>query len=216
VAFKLEAFSWRVFGACLVVLVGVFFATEGMEIKCMRGVFYLIGAVFSLSIRWVLVHRMTKQFAALDLVYLTLPISALCIFPASGLLEFWPLLNSTGDELGPIKTARGATLLFCMLLLGSCLALFLMYFEYLLVRRTSSLTLCISGIGKEIMALVLSSVVFREHLNLKQWLAVGVSLVGIYTFSRVSNRVGKLPANRRSPEFRPVPTLSHLDIAPFE
>jgi hypothetical protein len=119
---------------------------------------------------------------------------------------------------------NGASLLGLMLLVGSSCALALLYFEYVLVRRTSSLTLCVAGIGKEILALSLSGLVFSEHLTLRQWLAVGVSLMGIYVFSRV-HQVGKkkaivvthLPGRHHAGQsFRPVPTLSHLDIIPFE
>jgi solute carrier family 35 protein C2 len=207
-AFGLESFNVRVFAACLVVLTGVWTATDSMEIKHVRGVFYLLGAVVSLSFRWVLVHRMTKHFAALDLVYLTQPVSALFIFPVSVWLESGAL-----DSAAPTgRVVFNSIRLLGLLLVGSGLGLFLVYFEYLLVGRTSSLTLCISGIGKEILALLLSGVVFSEHLSVRQWLAVGVSLVGIFAFSRFH----KPQRSRSPPEYRAVPTLSHDDLVPFE
>ena len=218
VAFGLEVFRWRVFSACLLVLGGVCVATaQGMEIKRFRGVIFLVGAVFSLSMRWVLVHRLTRDFEALDLVFLTLPISAIFILPVAFYVELWPLVAAA--DAGQLVTVRGSSVLALMLLCTSTLALALMYFEYLLVRRTSSLTLCVAGIGKEVVALLLSGLVFADHLSLRQWAAVSVSLLGIYLFSRVHRVHGKHAAAKTNVStFRPSPTLtlSHLDILPFE
>ncbi|XP_027328686.1 solute carrier family 35 member C2 isoform X2 [Anas platyrhynchos] len=75
-----------------------------------------------------------------------------------------------------------AGMLLCLvgkLFLGGILAFGLGFSEFLLVSRTSSLTLSIAGIFKEICVLFLATHLLGDHLSLLNWLGFAVCLSGI-------------------------------------
>lgn len=65
------------------------------------------------------------------------------------------------------------------LFLGGILAFGLGFSEFLLVSRTSSLTLSIAGIFKEICILFLATHLLGDRLSLLNWLGFAVCLLGI-------------------------------------
>lgn len=65
------------------------------------------------------------------------------------------------------------------LLLGGILAFGLGFSEFLLVSRTSSLTLSIAGIFKEVCTLLLAAHLLGDQISLLNWLGFALCLSGI-------------------------------------
>lgn len=68
--------------------------------------------------------------------------------------------------------AAGAVIAFCMV-----------WCEYVLVSETSSLTLMVAGICKEILTVLAAIVVFGERLGAVNGLGLGVTIVGVIMFN---------------------------------
>uniref|UniRef100_A0A8C3BRE6 Solute carrier family 35 member C2 n=1 Tax=Cairina moschata TaxID=8855 RepID=A0A8C3BRE6_CAIMO len=93
-----------------------------------------------------------------------------------------------------------AGMLLCLvgkLFLGGILAFGLGFSEFLLVSRTSSLTLSIAGIFKEICVLFLATHLLGDHLSLLNWLGFAVCLSGIslHVILKAINTKGEKPLN---------------------
>ncbi|KAM5220745.1 solute carrier family 35 member C2 isoform 1-T3 [Hipposideros larvatus] len=76
-------------------------------------------------------------------------------------------------DTGPLLRVLGS------LFLGGILAFGLGFSEFLLVSRTSSLTLSIAGIFKEVCTLVLAAHLLGDQISLMNWLGFALCLSGI-------------------------------------
>ena len=66
-----------------------------------------------------------------------------------------------------------------LICLGGVLAFFLSVSEYLLLSYTSSLTLSISGIFKELMTLIIATTFGSDEIALINWIGFGICICGI-------------------------------------
>ena len=187
VLWRVEQFRWKTSLVCLVIATSIALATPGtageeMNDSSFVGGVIMVGvAVLSLSIRWVLIQTLTKRYTPLQLVYLIQPTSALVMLPFAAGLE----LNS---KLYALLSSSSLWLPILLVFGSAFIAMILLVAEYKIVHATSSLTLAIAGIGKEILTLVLSMVVFGERFNTKQIVAISVSILGIFVYAVIRNR----------------------------
>eukprot|EP01080_Neovahlkampfia_damariscottae_P004136 gene4136-7446_t len=72
---------------------------------------------------------------------------------------------------------------------GGIIAFFLNVVEYLLVQTTSSLTLTIIGISKELMLITCGIIIFGDHFTLINGIGFSICIIGIviYQFDRLFN-----------------------------
>uniref|UniRef100_A0A8D0HIQ3 Solute carrier family 35 member C2 n=2 Tax=Sphenodon punctatus TaxID=8508 RepID=A0A8D0HIQ3_SPHPU len=96
-----------------------------------------------------------------------------CLTPVLGL----PL--STSEKLFRFHEAGLLLNMLGKLALGGALAFGLGFSEFLLVSRTSSLTLSIAGIFKEVCTLLLATHLLGDRLSLVNWLGFATCLSGI-------------------------------------
>jgi solute carrier family 35 protein C2 len=188
VLFSIERFRWRTSLVCLVIATSIALAAPSQaqdedtnESAFISGVIMVCVAVVSLSIRWVLIQSLTKRYTPLQLVYVIQPTSALVMLPFAAAFELnlklYALLSSSSLWL-PVLLVFGSAFIAMLLLI--C--------EYKIVHATSSLTLSIAGIGKEVLTLVLSLVLFGESFSTKQYIAISVSIVGIFVYALMRSR----------------------------
>lgn len=188
IVFRIEAFRLKTALICVVIATSVAFAVPDSsgapdkEYEYMSGIILIMIAVLCLAIRWVFVQTLTRRYSPLQLMYLIQPTSALVLVP-------FALIIDCDRTLVTRMTTGGQILPPILLILGSSLAaMALLFLEYRIVHHTSSLTLSIAGIGKEILTLCLSAIVFEESFTTRQIVAIGVSIVGILIYSVIRSR----------------------------
>jgi solute carrier family 35 protein C2 len=192
VVWGVEQFRWTVGLVCAVIAASIAFATPGFagdegltDSKFVSGVIIVCVAVISLSIRWVLVQSLTKRYSPLQLLYLIQPTSALILLPFAAVLE----INS---KLFDMLSSSSLWLPILLVLGSAILAMCLLMTEYRIVHMTSSLTLSIAGIGKEILTLSLSMLIFDESFSLRQVIAISISIIGIFVYAILRSREQKM------------------------
>ncbi|EER18197.1 conserved hypothetical protein [Perkinsus marinus ATCC 50983] len=181
--FGIEKFRWPIMACALTIMVAISSSVPGMRVDDWLGILFVALAVLSTAFRWVLVQTQCTQFSALQLMYLTQPVSALALLPLAIILDA-PHLSMPIDTSGE----EHIVLPICIICATAALAFLLLFTEYRLVEVTSSLTLCIAGIGKEVATILMSVVLFDDWLSLRQAIAVTVSIAGIITYSTLRIR----------------------------
>jgi len=213
VLFRIEPLRWRTASICVVIATAVAFAipstykstSDEKEYQYFAGIVLVVIAVVCLALRWVFVQTLTRRYSSTQLLYLIQPTSALVLLPFALVIDCDQdlvtkfLAHSIGDQLLPI-----------FLILGSSFAaMALLFLEYKIVHHTTSLTLSIAGIGKEILTLFLSAIVFGESFTVRQIVAISVSIVGIFVYAMTRKLDAEQPerfAKSKSVEFDRLPS----------
>ncbi|XP_032950912.1 solute carrier family 35 member C2 isoform X4 [Rhinolophus ferrumequinum] len=152
--FKLEELRAALVLVVLLIAGGLFMFTYKSTQFNMEGFALVLGASFIGGIRWTLT-QMLLQKAELGLHLST----------SEKIFRF----QDTGLLLRVLGT----------LFLGGILAFGLGFSEFLLVSRTSSLTLSIAGIFKEVCTLLLAAHLLGDQISLLNWLGFALCLSGI-------------------------------------
>ncbi|XP_016158791.1 PREDICTED: solute carrier family 35 member C2 isoform X2 [Ficedula albicollis] len=152
--FKLEEMRVTLLVVVLLIAGGLFMFTYKSTQFNTQGFVLVLCASFLGGIRWTLTQMLMQK------AELGLPLSI-----SEKLFRF--------HEAGMLFSLVGK------LFLGGILAFGLGFSEFLLVSRTSSLTLSIAGIFKEICILFLATHLLGDHLSLLNWLGFAVCLLGI-------------------------------------
>jgi solute carrier family 35, member C2 len=212
VLFGIEKFRWKTASICLVIATSVGFAIPGTyksssekEYEYVTGIVLVAIAVVCLALRWVFVQTLTRRYSPHQLLYLIQPTSALILLPFALVIDCDRQLvtkilsHSVSDQVLPI-----------VLILGSSLAaIALLFLEYKIVHHTTSLTLSVAGIGKEILTLFLSALVFDESFTTRQIIAISVSIVGILVYTVLRSRdtmEANVRTSKSSVEFGRIPS----------
>ncbi|KAF4747364.1 hypothetical protein FOZ62_027481 [Perkinsus olseni] len=181
--FGIEKFRWPIMACALTIMIAISSSVPGMQVDDWLGILFVALAVLCTAFRWVLVQTQCTQFSAVQLMYLTQPISALALLPLAIILDASHLAIPID-----VSGVQHLALPLCIICATAVLAFLLLFAEYRLVEVTSSLTLCIAGIGKEVATILMSVVLFDDWLSLRQTIAVAVSIVGIVTYSTLRIR----------------------------
>ncbi|XP_040431583.1 solute carrier family 35 member C2 isoform X3 [Cygnus olor] len=152
--FKLEEMRVALVLVVLLIAGGLFMFTYKSTQFNTQGFMLVLCASFLGGIRWTLTQILMQK------AELGLPLSV-----SEKLFHF--------HEAGMLPCLVGK------LFLGGILAFGLGFSEFLLVSRTSSLTLSVAGIFKEICILLLATRLLGDHLSLLNWLGFAVCLSGI-------------------------------------
>jgi len=183
--------SLRSLGVVLTVAVGLFLAVDGTSSNQTTKRALNVGVTLQIlsgvlsGLRWVITQIFVKSDNigknAVNVVRLTCPYTALAIFPAiiyweAGALSDWIASSPGIDTIFVSLTAVG---------IGSCVFV-LLFAEYELVRCTSSFTVSLGFVAKEMVLIALGVLFFGDHLTLK--VVVGFVLVqigiGLYAFQK--------------------------------
>jgi solute carrier family 35 protein C2 len=148
-----------------------------------EGFVLVLSASFLGGLRWTLAQLVMQRKEVglsnpVDMIYYLQPFMMMALFPLAFWLEILPFLQ--GDLLPQIfehtdifweKTAY--------VLIGAVLAFLLELSEYLLLSFTSSLTLSIAGIFKEIFTLFLAFEYSGDKMSLINFFGLLLCLIGI-------------------------------------
>uniref|UniRef100_A0A8C0I7I2 Solute carrier family 35 member C2 n=1 Tax=Bubo bubo TaxID=30461 RepID=A0A8C0I7I2_BUBBB len=147
-----------------------------------QGFVLVLCASFLGGIRWTLTQILMQKAELglqnpIDTMFHLQPLMFLGLFPLFVVFEGLPL--SVSEKLLHFHEAGMLLSLVGKLFLGGILAFGLGFSEFLLVSRTSSLTLSVAGIFKEICILFLATHLLGDRLSLLNWLGFAVCLSGI-------------------------------------
>uniref|UniRef100_A0A3Q3QC56 Sugar phosphate transporter domain-containing protein n=2 Tax=Monopterus albus TaxID=43700 RepID=A0A3Q3QC56_MONAL len=207
--FKLEEPNPFLILVVLLIAGGLFMFTFESTQFNLKGFIMVLLASFLGGIRWTLTQVLMQKAELglqnpVDTMYHLQPLMFLDLFPL--------FLYNEGLSLSMTERFFRVTellpLLYSLITLsiGGLLAFGLGFSEFLLVSRTSSLTLSISGIIKEVFILLLSTSLLGDKMSLINWLGFAVCLCGISL--HVGLKTGEL--------LHSLAELAETDIPPLE
>ncbi|XP_061780620.1 solute carrier family 35 member C2 isoform X1 [Nerophis lumbriciformis] len=180
--FKLEEPNPFLVLVVLLIASGLFMFTFQSTQFNLEGFVLVLLASFIGGIRWTLTQVLMQKAELglqnpVDAMYHLQPLMFLGLFPLFLVNEGLSL--STSDKL--FRVTELSPLLYSVLLLsmGGVLAFGLGFSEFLLVSRTSSLTLSISGIFKEVCTLLLAAWLMGDKMSALNWLGFVMCVCGI-------------------------------------
>ncbi|XP_028035450.1 solute carrier family 35 member C2 [Bombyx mandarina] len=175
----LEKKSWSLVGIVLMIAAGLIMFTYKATQFNIEGFSFLLLASFAAGLRWTFAQLLMQKAKLglhnpVDMVFHVQPWMFLALIPFTAIFEgldcIMFLLGLPDELLLPtvLKVTVGATIAFAMEIS-----------EFLVVTYTSSLTLSIAGIFKEMCILVLAVKVSGDQLSLINVVGLAVCLLGI-------------------------------------
>ncbi|KAM3968823.1 solute carrier family 35 member C2 [Aphomia sociella] len=175
----LEKKSWSLVGIVFMIAAGLIMFTYKATQFDLLGFNFLLLASFAAGVRWTLAQLVMQKSKLglhnpVDMVFHVQPWMFVSLLPFMIIFEgfecFYELQRLSGKELGPtiLKVSVGATIAFAMEIS-----------EFLVVTYTSSLTLSIAGIFKEMCILVLAVKVSGDQLSPINVAGLVLCLLGI-------------------------------------
>ena len=184
--FGLEVFSLYTMCALLTIAIGIALASlgEGREFQALGFGLALFSNVLS-GLRWAMTHRLLKggddeeddKLSPLTATLYTSPATVLTILPIALAVEAKSIWNDSTLTEGAepflvVAMLTGiATLVFCVIMS-----------EYWLVNATSSLTLSVAGIFKEMLTIGGGLFFFSEHVDMLNVVGFFVCQIGIGSY----------------------------------
>merc|ERR1712002_254115 len=182
IIFKLEKPTWSLAVIVVFIFSGLFMFTAKSTQFSLSGFLLVLGASFLGGLRWTLAQIVTqKQEIGLshpvDMVYHIQPWMALALLPLAAIFEGEKAMAS--PALFGFRDVSLVLHYLFLMSLGGVIALAMELAEFLLLQTTLSLTLSISGIGKEIVTLFLDSRINGTRMSTLNVLGLCVCLNGI-------------------------------------
>ncbi|CAH2302169.1 solute carrier family 35 member C2 isoform X1 [Pelobates cultripes] len=180
--FKLEEPTAGLILVVLLISGGLFMFTFKSTQFNSEGFILVLAASCLGGVRWTLTQILMQKAELglanpIDTMYHLQPLMFLSLFPL--FLGIEGLHVSTSDQLFRYHDIHALLLLLSALCAGGLLAFGLGYSEFLLVSKTSSLTLSIAGIFKELCILLLATHLLGDEMSLLNWLGFAVCISGI-------------------------------------
>lgn len=180
--FKLEEPNPFLIVVVLLISGGLFMFTYESTQFNLEGFIMVLLASFIGGIRWTLTQVLMQKAELglqnpIDTMYHLQPLMFLGLFPL--FLYNEGLSLCTSEKLFRVRELAPLLYSLFTLAVGGTLAFGLGFSEFLLVSRTSSLTLSIAGIFKEVCTLLLAAVFMGDRMTLINWLGFIVCLSGI-------------------------------------
>jgi solute carrier family 35, member C2 len=186
VVLRIEPFKINTFCAVLFIVGGISLAVASSTDVSVIGIVMVLGAAASGGIRWALVQKlMTVNEQSKNVfvsIYRFAPASALSMIPFAVGMELVPFLKSDFflQSSDNILAATAA-----LVVSGGLIAFSLITTEVHLVNLTSSLTMGVMGQVKEVIQIVLSMIIFHDHVNLLNAVGIVVAMVAVGYYKRI-------------------------------
>ena len=181
VAPQYQLHTWAIFFTGL----GMAIATSS-EVLSSYGVLCVLLSSVASSLRWVLMQVLALRDVKSNNVMVTLyrfsPYSALSIIPFALLLEVPVLVKSPFAAHGSLLAEA-----FLYAVGGGVVSFLLIIVEILLLRTTSSLTMCVIGELKEIIQIVAAMLLYKDNINIRSGVGIAISIAAAYCYRHVMN-----------------------------
>ena len=167
----------------LLVSVGLFLFTYKSTQFNLGGFILVMTASFLSGLRWVLLQAITQKEELglsnpIDTTYHMAPIMALGLVVPAFLMEGFPA--SLSDELFRYESYMTLESTTGKIGLGAGIAFMLTISEYMFVHQTSSLTLSISGIFKELLTMFLAAEINHDKMSAINMVGAALCITGIF------------------------------------
>ncbi|KAG0049569.1 Triose-phosphate Transporter [Gryganskiella cystojenkinii] len=182
-AFKLERPTWTLAGVIGVICVGLFMMVMSEVDFVLIGFIQVMLASVLGGLRWsltqLLLERTDTKAGSLanpiSTIFFLSPIMGICLCVVAGVFEGYGAIfgseffSTFGQGIGTLG----------LLFFGGIIAFAMVLAEFNLIARTSVVSLSVLGIIKEVITIVVSSLVFHDHLTVVNILGLFVTLTGI-------------------------------------
>ncbi|CAO3572198.1 unnamed protein product [Mortierella alpina] len=201
-AFKLERPTWTLAGVIGVISVGLFMMVMSEVDFVWIGFIQVMMASVLGGLRWsltqLLLERTDTKTGSLanpiSTIFFLSPIMGICLCVVAGVFEgYGTIFRSEFFASGSVALGT-----LGLLFLGGLFAFAMVLAEFNLIARTSVVTLSVLGIIKEVVTIVVSSIVFNDQLSLVNILGLFVTLTGIGFYHFMKLREMKAKARRAS------------------
>eukprot|EP00670_Eutreptiella_braarudii_P005889 CAMPEP_0174285840 /NCGR_PEP_ID=MMETSP0809-20121228/9752_1 /TAXON_ID=73025 ORGANISM="Eutreptiella gymnastica-like, Strain CCMP1594" /NCGR_SAMPLE_ID=MMETSP0809 /ASSEMBLY_ACC=CAM_ASM_000658 /LENGTH=339 /DNA_ID=CAMNT_0015381715 /DNA_START=15 /DNA_END=1034 /DNA_ORIENTATION=- len=201
VAFGVAKFESQLLWTILVISVGVIVVTEGqVDMSFMGLVLQGVSLVFE-SVRLVMIEVLLKKqgitLNPITTLYYVAPVTLCCILAPAAIFEFQDL----GKILGMV-TGNPFTFLF-----NCSLAFLLNLAVFLIIGKTSALTMNIAGISKDVIVIAISTVLFAAPLYAKSCFGFVIVIIGVALYNYKKYKISMEDGKSKSQE---------LDVAPMK
>jgi len=216
------SFSCSLASIVLVITLGMILSVSGGAAMTPREVYStphgftigltcLICATLCSGIRNVLAQKVLQHKTAgvslLTTLYYVAPSSAAAlVLPAAVLegrdiLQFFGFLGKSADIKGPYNnntyiapvSEDDVLTLLGYIMLSSFVALLLSFTEFLVLKRTSAITLCVAGISKQVIVVMMAVVFLQDGFHVLNGVGFSVTLVGIVMYNIYRHREKEEP-----------------------
>jgi solute carrier family 35, member C2 len=176
-------------GVVVLVSVGITLSTYGSTSFHLAGFLLALAASLLSTLRWALTQSLLGELHSdganhiLAVVHYTSPSSALVLLPIAILYDGKALLVSK-------FVAHSSLLLESMglILVGACLAFALVLAKLLLVKKTSALTLGITGSVRDTSQVLFGALFFKDPLALVNVVGLAVAVGGMLLYTLLKHR----------------------------
>uniref|UniRef100_A0A3P8XYZ6 Collagen alpha-1(XX) chain n=1 Tax=Esox lucius TaxID=8010 RepID=A0A3P8XYZ6_ESOLU len=180
--FKLEEPNPYLIVVVLLIASGLFMFTFESTQFNLEGFLMVLLASFIGGIRWTLTQVLMQKAELglqnpVDTMYHLQPVMFMGLFPLFLFNE--GLTLSTSEKLFRVHELSSLLYSLVTLSIGGSLAFGLGFSEFLLVSKTSSLTLSIAGIFKEVCTLLLATYLLGDRMSELKWMGFAVCVCGI-------------------------------------
>ncbi|XP_024535354.1 probable sugar phosphate/phosphate translocator At1g06470 [Selaginella moellendorffii] len=182
--FKLETPSFKLFGIIFIISCGVLLTVAQETHFIFAGFVLVMLAALSSGFRWVVTqlllqkeeYGLSNPLAAMSQFT---PIMALITAIFSLILEPWHELAETSwfDSRSRVMEST------IVMLLGGTLAFFMVIAEYLLIIKTSAVTMTVAGVVKEVVTVVAAIICFQDEFTLLKGIGFFVIVVGVALYN---------------------------------
>ncbi|KAF9305740.1 Triose-phosphate Transporter [Mortierella antarctica] len=181
--FKLERPTWTLAGVIGVICVGLFMMVMSEVDFVLIGFIQVMMASVLGGLRWSLTQLLLEKSDTksgslanpISTIFFLSPIMGICLCVVAGIFEGFGTIFTSEFFLSTGSALSTLGLLF----LGGAIAFAMVLAEFNLIARTSVVTLSVLGIIKEVMTIVISALVFHDHLTVVNILGLFVTLAGI-------------------------------------
>jgi|EP00670_Eutreptiella_braarudii_P004866 drug/metabolite transporter (DMT)-like permease len=183
VAFGVAKFEKSLLWTICIISVGTILVAEGeVDMSLMGLILQAVSLVFE-SVRLVMIEVLLKSkgisLNPITTLYYVAPITLLCISVPAAIFEF----QDWGKMVAMVQGHPGTFLLNCSL------AFFLNLAVFLIIGKTSALTMNIAGISKDIIVIALSTVLFAAPLYAKSCFGFLVVIIGVALYNYMKYKI---------------------------
>jgi len=186
VLFNIEKFKASTFCAVLGIVGGIGLAVAASTDVSIVGVLMVLGAAAAGGVRWALVQKLMAVDDHSRDVFVSIhrfsPASALTITPIAIITELVPFFQS---EFYASSSPAGLTATMTLISVGGGIAFLLITTEVHLVNLTSSLTMGVLGQVKELLQILLSMMIFRDHVNALNATGIVIAMIAVAIYKRI-------------------------------
>eukprot|EP01135_Chromosphaera_perkinsii_P001396 Nk52_evm13s166 gene=Nk52_evmTU13s166 len=183
---RVEKPKFVLFGIVVLISSGVVLATYGDTSFCLEGFLLILFASAMHGLRWVIAQKLLHKEELglnnpIDTIYHVAPVMGVCMIPLVLLIEGPAFLDHPKLDFQFEKAT--AFLSLGIVMFGGVVAFTMNVVEFLVISLTSSVTMSVAGIFKEICTIVLAVVFLGERLSVLNVLGLIISLVGISSYN---------------------------------